>query len=227
MTLDGHAFTAPDGVRGFDADTTITTDAASAFYDHGYRFCVRYLRREERHDYDLTTAEAENLLAVGFAITCVQHVAPEGWSPSAELGNAYGGVAATEAEGIGIPAGVTVWCDLEGVADGTDPGDVVAYCNAWHREVAAAGFVPGLYVGSGAGLDRVSLYRALRFAHYWGAYNLNDDEVPAIRGLQMRQRVATAADRVPGFGFLFQVDTVSTDALGGRPTMLGGDDWMG
>jgi hypothetical protein len=80
-------------------------------------------------------------------------------------------------------------------------------------------------VGFGAGLNATQLYRSLRFTHYWGAYNLNQDQVPIMRGLQMKQAVARAMDRVPGFDFGFQVDTVRTDALGGRPTLLAPEGW--
>jgi glycoside hydrolase-like protein len=227
MLLEGHVFTAPDGLRGFDANQPITEKIARGFYSQGYRFCARYVRRASAHSYDLTSAEARVLLDVGFALSCVQHVAPEGWTPTAELGRSYGEVAASETEKIGIPPGLTLWCDLEGVAPRTSQSDVIAYCNAWHQAVASAGFVPGLYVGAGAGIDATHLYKSLRFTHYWGAYNLNANEVPAVRGLQMRQSVVKAGDRVAGFRFAFQVDTVMTDHLGGRPTMLGGDRWVG
>jgi hypothetical protein len=225
MTLPGHVFTVPDGVRGFDANQPIKAAAAAAFYARGYRFCARYVRRAPAHDYDLTTREATTLLDAGLGLMVVQHVAPEGWIPTPQLGTTYGAVAAAEARTIGVPAGVTLWCDLEGVAGGTLARDVIDYCNRWHSEVARAGFVPGLYVGAGAGLNRVQLYRDLRFTHYWGAYNLNADEVPATRGLQMKQAVPKAADKVPGVSFAFQVDRVSGDALGGHPTLLAMEGW--
>ena len=223
--LDGHVYTAPDGVRGFDADEKISSQAAAAFYAYGYRFCLRYVRRATARPYDLTAKEATTLLNARLGLMVVQHVALEGWVPTPELGTTYGVVAASEALRIGLSSGVTLWCDLEGVAPGTPAQDVVDYCNLWHAEVAGAGYVPGLYVGSGAGLSPSQLYRALRFTHYWGAYNLNADEVPLVRGLQMKQSVPKAADRVPGAGFEFQVDTVKADALGGRPTLLAMAGW--
>src|SRR5437016_4716322 len=122
MSLDGHVFTAADGVKGFDANRVITPDVADKFFAHGYRFCVRY--------------------------------------------------------------------------------------------------VPGLYVGFRCGLTPAELYRALRFTHYWGAYNLNSDEAPAVRGLQMKQSSPKALDAVAGCAFEFQVDTVRGDALGGHPTLI-------
>jgi hypothetical protein len=225
--LDGHVYTAPDGVRGFDADETISPQAAAAFHAHGYRFCLRYVGRLKSSAKDLQPKEAASLLAAGLGLMPVQHVASEAaWIPTPAKGRSYGTFAAIEAARIGIPPGVTVWCDLEGVASGTRAIDVVNYCNNWHAAVAAAGFVPGLYVGWHAGLSATRLYEDLRFTHYWAAYNLNADEAPVTRGVQMRQAVRKAGDKVPGIGFLFQTDRVLADALGGRPTLVAPDGWL-
>jgi Domain of unknown function (DUF1906) len=225
--LDGHVYTAPDGARGFDADEKISPRTAAAFYAQGYRFCLRYVGRVKSGAKDLKRSEAQGLLAAGLGLMPVQHVASETqWAPTPGKGRSYGAFAAAEAERIGIPPGVTVWCDLEGVALGTDPNSVVAYCNEWHSAVAKAGFVPGLYVGWQAGLSATRLYRDLRFTHYWAAYNLNADEAPVTRGVQMRQAVRMPKDRVPGVDFLFQTDRVRADALGGRPTLLARDGWL-
>ncbi|HEY5061949.1 MAG TPA: hypothetical protein VII52_10465, partial [Gemmatimonadaceae bacterium] len=69
------------------------------------------------------------------------------------------------------------------------------------------------------------LYRSLRFVHYWSAYNLHDDAMPAVRGVQMKQRRAGKSDVVTGHRFDFQVDTVHADALGGLPTLLAPAEW--
>ena len=161
--------------------------SSAAFFKHGYRFCVRYVRRANRHAYDLTHGEAAGLLDAGIGLMIVQHVAPEGWTPTVKDGASYGSTAAAESTNVGVPPGVMVWCDLEGVAPTAPAQQVIDFCNAWHSAVAAAGFVPGLYVGFGAGLSPTQLYRDLRFTHYWSAYNLNADQYPAIRGVQMRQ----------------------------------------
>jgi hypothetical protein len=225
--LDGHVYTAPDGVRGFDADETILPQTAAAFHAHGYRFCLRYVGRVKASPRDLKRSEAAGLLAAGLGLMPVQHVASEtAWTPTSGKGKSYGTFAANEAARIGIPPGVTVWCDLEGVAVGTEAGGVIDYCNEWHSAVAKAGFVPGLYVGWHAGLDAMPLYRDLRFTHYWSAYNLNADQAPAKRGVQMRQAVRKTTDKVPGIEFLFQTDRVQADALGGRPTLLARDGWL-
>jgi hypothetical protein len=156
----------------------------------------------------------------------VQYVESESaWIPTAAKGNTNGSVAASEARKLGVPWGVTVWCDLEGVKRGTPAQKVIDYCNRWHLAVSSAGYVPGLYVGYHAGLSPIRLYRSLRFTHYWGAFNLNADEAPATRGLQMKQSVARSSDAVPDISLDFQVDTIRADALGGHPTLLALDGW--
>jgi len=226
MTLPGHVFTAPDGVRGFDTAEKVSAAAAAAFRRSGYRFCVRYVRRDKPHASALSASEARSLLNVGIGLMLVQYVESDtSWIPTGAKGRKNGGVAASEAEKLGVPWGVTVWCDLEGVARGTPAQSVIDYCNRWHIAVTGAGYVAGLYVGFHAGLTPTQLYRSLRFTHYWGAYNLNQDEYPATRGLQMKQLSATATDAVPGTGIDFQVDKISGDKLGGRPTLLALEGW--
>lgn len=134
-------------------------------------------------------------------------------------------MASAEAEKLGVPWGVTVWCDLEGVRTGTPRQHVIDYCNRWHSAVSGAGYVPGLYVGYHPGLSASQLYSRLRFSHYWGAYDLNADQVPAVRGLQMKQSVRRREDAIPGIRLDFQVDRISTDRLGGRPTLLALEGW--
>jgi len=226
MTLPGHVFTAPDGVRGFDTAEKVSAAAAAAFRRSGYRFCVRYVRRDKPHASALSASEAKSLLAVGIGLMLVQYVESDtSWIPTGAKGTKNGGVAASEAERLGVPWGVTVWCDLEGVARGSPAQHVIDYCNRWHIAVTGAGYVAGLYVGYHAGLTPTQLYRSLRFTHYWGAYNLNQDEYPATRGLQMKQLSATTADAVPGTGLDFQVDKISADKLGGRPSLLALEGW--
>src|SRR2546421_12857929 len=160
MVLDGHVFTVPDGVRGFDANLIIPPNAAAAFIQRGYRFCVRYVRRQTVHDFDLTPDEADGLIGAGLGLMVVQHVESEtAWTPTAAKGAANGDVAATEAQQIGVPPGGMVWWDLEGVTVGTPAAQVIDYCNQWHAAVAGAGYVPGLYVGFHCGLDATQLYR--------------------------------------------------------------------
>jgi hypothetical protein len=226
MSLPGHVFTAPDGVRGFDTATTVTPSAAASLYKHGFRFAVRYVRRDKPHASALSAKESKYLLDTGLGIMPVQYVESDtSWRPTAAKGSRNGQIAAQEADKLDFLWGVTVWCDLEGVAPGTPAQSVIDYCNRWHSEVSRAGYVPGLYVGYRAGLTPTQLYRSLRFSHYWGAYNLNADKYPAVRGLQMKQRERKPEDSPPGLDLDFQTDRVSADALGGRPTLLALEGW--
>jgi hypothetical protein len=229
MLLHGHVFTASDGLRGFDTDYVVSAGAAAAFREHGYKFCVRYVRRATANPArDLSAAEAQWILDAGLGLMVVQYFESEkGWTPTGEKGANNGKIAAAESAKHGLPPGVTVWCDLEAVAPGTDAEQVIDYCNQWHREVAAEGYVPGLYVGWGCGLNPTQLYKSLRFSHYWGAYNLNSDQVPAVRNLQMKQKVAKKADKVALHKHGIQTDTVRKDALGGLPTLVAPEGWPG
>src|SRR5437870_5706170 len=88
--LEGHVYTAPDGVRGFDANQNITPQMAAAFFKHDNRFCVRNVRRGNRHAYDLPHGEAAGLLEAGIGLMIVQHGAPGGWPPTVKDGASYG-----------------------------------------------------------------------------------------------------------------------------------------
>ena len=226
MSLPGHVFSAPDGVRGFDTTESVTRNTAVAFRRAGYRFCVRYVRRDKPHASALKVNEAKSLVSAGIGVVIVQYVESEtAWSASGAKGTRNGRVAASECELLGVPWGVTVWCDLEGVAPGTPSQRVIDYCNAWHSAVSGAGYVPGVYVGYRAGLTPSGLYRSLKFTHYWGAYNLNVDQYPAVRGIQMKQSKARSSDRPKGTTIDFQTDRVRGDSLGGRPTLLALEGW--
>lgn len=203
--------------RGFDCNQHVTPAIARAAVAKGYQFCVRYIRRATAHDYDLNKTEVADILGSGLGLMLVQHYSGEGWRPSAALGSQYGYVAALEAAGM-VPRGTMIWCDLEGVARGVPADVIVAYLKNWYNAVAAAGFVPGLYVGYGCGLTNEELYLRLPFTHYWRAYN--GDNAPTVRGFQMLQHVAKAEDRIPGCDVEFDVNTIHVDHKGGTPIVL-------
>lgn len=82
------------------------------------------------------------------------------------LAGAYDGkLAAAQAKAWGLPPGVSLFLDLEGKGTLTDPG-LVQRINAWANDVAAAGYLPGLYVGVPQPLTSDELYR-LRVVRYW------------------------------------------------------------
>jgi hypothetical protein len=220
-TLPGTVEAAPAGVRGFDVDAPLTAAAARAFRDRGYHFCVRYVGRTAMNPArDLSHREARTILDAGLALMIVQHVLNPGWLPSRALGAEYGANAARFTGQIGVPAGVSVWCDLEGVSDDATAFDVIQYCNAWHHAVRDAGYAPGLYVGDSPGLGATQLYRDLAFRHYWGAYNVNADQEPLPRGWQLKQRVGTSGTVAGITTETYDDDITRVDMLGGRPFWL-------
>lgn len=213
--------TLPAGTKGFDANTKITVAQARAFQSAGYRFVVRYVRRSQKHDYDISASELLGLLNSGLAVMIVQHVAAEGWTPTTSLGGAYGAIAAQEASTVGYPRKCILWCDLEGVAPGVDPQDVIGYCNAWYEKVREAGYDAGLYVGYGCGLTADELYYKLKYRRYWSAYNLNTDSVPSVRGVCMKQGAyPKPSERVKSIPFEYDVDEITGDHFNNVPTLL-------
>ncbi len=188
---------AAPGLHGFDADTAISGAAAAAFNEQGFQFCIRYLSRTSpQASGDLSSSEVQAILASGLSLMAIQHVSKPGWVPDATLGQQYGATAAANADSVGFPAGVNVWLDLEGIKSGVDSEDVIAYCNAWFDEVAAAGFVPGVYVGADCILDGDALFWRLKTQHYWRSGSTTPD-IPQ-RGYQLVQRITSAPDVVNG-----------------------------
>jgi hypothetical protein len=122
--------------------------------------------------------------------------------------------AAKNAQSIGLPAGINIWCDLEGVATGTPAQAVIDYCQAWYNAVKAGGYVPGLYVGAGAILTGDQLYYKLSFQHYWKSMS----NVPMVtkRGYQLIQSAQTTGPN----NFQIDPDTTQTDNLGGTVIWL-------
>jgi len=213
--LDGTIEGAPAHVKGFDINQPLTAAKAGAFHERGYRFCLRYVGREEMKKNDLSTAEAKLLLNAGLAIMPVQHVESEkAWVPNGDKGARYGANAGKFVKELGFPDGVNVWLDLECVKLGVPKADVIAYCNNWFDEVAAAGFRPGVYVGFRPILSGEELRTRLKFAHYWGAYNV-DVSIPG-RGWQMKQKDVKQ---------VHQDDQVRVDEKGDRVHWLQPPGW--
>jgi hypothetical protein len=211
--LAGNVVAAPSGMLGFDCDFTLTAQDVASYVSQGYKFCVRYITRAQptEQEGDLTTGEANAILAGGLALMAVQHVAASPWTPSQALGTQYGDNAVSCAQEVGLPPGMNIWLDLEGVASGTSAQTVIDYCNAWFTPVSAAGYAPGLYVGASAILDSDELYWDLQCQHYWRSGSSVPDV--AVRGYQLFQRIP------PGSSDIDQ-DATMTDSLGGTVLWL-------
>jgi hypothetical protein len=168
MTLFGTVRAGDEGVLGFDTDGVVNEAKPADFFASGFRFCVRYVSRvATQGPADLSTSETIDLLNAGLALMPVQHVRAQAWLPSPELGASDGVHAAYHAFVIGFPTGVNVWCDLEGVSIDATAQQVIGYCNSWYDAVAAAGYVPGLYLGADSILDGQALEFRLKFPQYW------------------------------------------------------------
>jgi hypothetical protein len=201
------------GAKGFDANTPITTAKAAALKQAGFAFAVRYLSRKATPPAgDLSKAEVEAILESGLALMAVQHVAAPGWTPSAALGTDYGANAAAHARAVSLPKGTAIFLDLEEVNANAAPAEIIAYCNAWYDLVLAAGYAPGLYVGSNCGLSPDQLYRRLKTTHYWKS----GSKVPAIphRGYSMVQTILK--DDVVA-GIAIDRNLITPDAFGATP----------
>jgi glycoside hydrolase-like protein len=208
VSLPGEVEGAIAAIPGFDCDKTISATAAQRFYSQGYRFCLRYLSRGPNSSQDLTEQEATDILNAGLALMPVQHVRDSGWSPNQALGQQDGQEAAANAQTVGFPDGVNVWCDLEGVIKSAQPQDVIDYCEAWYEAASAAGYIPGLYVGAGALLTGQQLYD-LSFQDYWRSAS----DVPDIpnRSYQLFQ----FSPSIELNGISIDLDVPKTDKEGG------------
>jgi hypothetical protein len=213
MSLPGQVESAAPFVPGFDSNTIITTSIAQQCVAQGYKFCLRYLSLGEQASKDLSEPEATNILNSGLALMPVQHVRLPGWSPTQSLGQQYGQSAATNAQSVGFPAGVNVWCDLEGVNPAAAPDDVIAYCEAWFQAVNAAGFFPGIYVGASAILTGQQLFD-LSFKHYWRSQS-RVPEIPT-RGYQLLQLYPAISIN----GIAVDIDITQNDNSGGQAQWL-------
>ena len=214
MSIPGEVQQAPAGAKGFDSDTRLTLELAQQFLAQDYSFCLRYVSLGAEQSGDLTADEVEQILQGGLALMPVQHVRMIGWSPTEELGQSTGADAGSNAEAVGFPAGVCVWCDLEGINESASVQKVIAYCNAWYEAVAEAGFVPGLYVGRKCVLSSEQLYQNLKFSHYWKSASTVPEV--AVRGYQMIQTLEE--DLVNEIGI--DKDATQTDQLGGTAIWL-------
>lgn len=201
------------GALAFDVDQPLSGAQAAAFVAAGYSACGRYVPRTPAHVKGcLTALEIQILVTAGLGIFCVQRCPEPGWYPSSALGTEYGQYAAQYASEIGLPAGMHLWLDLEGVAPGAVSGDIVAYCHNWASAVSQKGYLCGLYVGWLPGLNPRQIYD-LPFNSYWKAYNY-DDGVPT-RGYQIIQKTEKTLD-----GITFDPDIIQKDQLGDLPMLL-------
>ena len=217
--LAGDIGAAPVQALGFDCDTVLTKSQAAEFSGQEFDFVIRYLPRDSvitptSSQGCLTAAEAEDILTGGLALMAVQHVASPPWTPSAALGQTYGTYAVLNAEAVGLPAGINIWLDLEGVASGVEAQIIADYCSAWYDVVSTAGFVPGLYVGANCGLTADQL-AALPFRYFWQSGSTTP--TPTGVGYCMSQSISSSYVLD---GVSYDLDTVFADQSQKTPLWL-------
>ena len=144
------------GALGTDCVTVLNTTTAAALRALGFHFAVRYLG-------SISAAELQIILDAGLA-----------FFPVTYADRFDGTQAAEQCAALGIPAGVTVWLDLEGIGAALAPESVITQANAWAQAVKNGGYMPGLYVGAGCKLTSQEVY-ALQHVRYWkGQSHLTD-----------------------------------------------------
>ena len=175
---------------GVDCITKFTASSAASLKAAGASFAVRYLG-------SLSPEELHAILDAGLlcsVVTYANHFAADD--------------AVAVLRALGVPAGVTVWLDVEGVL--TDPK---ARVNTWADTISAAGFTPGLYVGANCGMTAEELYQ-LRVTRYWRSMSL----VPTPQcGFVMSQLYPTTT--VAGVGV--DIDVPQQDWQGRTTMMIG------
>lgn len=120
----------------------------------------------------INAARLESVLSAGL-----------GFMPVTRANRFDGNAAVAELRTLQIPAGTTVWLDLEGkTIEGADwtiapsidreriTRRLITLIDTWAQIVAGAGYEPGLYVGSPQPLTATELWR-LRVVRYWKAFS--------------------------------------------------------
>jgi Domain of unknown function (DUF1906) len=214
VVLPGMIQKAPAGAKGFDTSTIVTPAVARKFRDDGFTFCIRYLSLfstdDEVADGDLIREEADDILNSGLALMAVQHVRNPGWIPTASKGTQTGNHAANNAIFAGLPVGMNIWLDLEGILVNTPDSNIIDYCNNWFAQVSSVGYVPGIYLGFDELLSGDQLFHSLTCQHYWKSPSFVPDV--AVRGYQMTQPEINKIVH----GINIDVDITQNDLLGGK-----------
>jgi len=106
----------------------------------------------------MTPARLEDVLSEGLGFMPVTFAGEYNDGPNDEV---------AQLQALGIPAGTSVWLDLEGMkAFKTDPIVLAARIDAWATTIEAHGWIPMLYVGVPQPLTSDELWR-LKVRGYW------------------------------------------------------------
>jgi hypothetical protein len=146
----------------------------------------------------VTVQEVTDQVSVGIA-----------FSPVAYAMQLDGTHAVQRLRDLGIPNGVTVWCDIEG----TDlyAAEIISRVNVWANTLQTAGYEAGMYVGAGCPLTPNQLTN-LAVTRYWHSCSR---ALEPSRGYCM---VQLRPDDVFVAGVKVDVDVVQVDYYGDVPT---------
>jgi hypothetical protein len=128
-----------------DASVVVTASTSAKLAAEGYVGIIRTLAYKAGAS-EATDLHADELawhLANGLWVAVYQRVRLPGWKPIECDGYEDAEAAMLEAQKIGLPYGMHIWQDLEGV--GGDAADVPNYCKQWADGIASYG--AALYVG--------------------------------------------------------------------------------
>ena len=185
------------GARGTDSVQSLTWSSAAALKAAGIDYVVRYLG-------SITHQELEAILGAGL-----------GFMPVTFADNFDGAATVRACNVLQLPPGTTVWLDLENSQE--SPENQIQLINAWADAVKAAGWEPGLYIGSPQQLTGPEL-TALHVVRYWKApsrvvdrHGTLTEPAPGYCMLQLWPSVMWA-------GVWVDVDVVQQDYLGRVPT---------
>ena len=147
------AFVGARGVDSLPFSQSGTAAQARRLKETGIDFLVGYLGSINRTRLDY-------VLDAGLAFMPVTFAGEYFDGPADELAHL---------KALGIPAGATVWLDLEGEKSFKHPvPDLTKKINDWARTIQKAGYIAGLYVGSPQPFTADELAR-LAVTRYWKA----------------------------------------------------------
>lgn len=168
-----------------------------------------------RYCENITPSELAGILSTGLGVTLVGESRANGWIPSAISGSADGLREVTKVRSLGIPNGITIGCDLEGI--GGTAQDTIDYCRAWCDVVQPAQDIAMAYVGEDVPLTAEQLYQ-LPFTRYW--HSLSEVSNVSNVGYCLIQLFPTLNLGLPTGALAVDLDVVQQDKRGRVPTMV-------
>jgi Domain of unknown function (DUF1906) len=199
----------PIGSKGIDTVTVLNSTTCDRLKLTGVDFVVRYLG-------GVTDDELNVILTSGLGVQLVTYSRAVGWMPDSEMGVSDGQTDVTRLKTLGVPENMVLWLDLEG-SGGSSVG-TGAWAAARSSVVTQAGYIAGLYVGSGCILSGPELYALANVKRYWRAFNSG---IPDIQCGYSQFQLYPPDQMLAGIEVDYDYST--SDYTGRVPTMLVAD----